>query len=128
MSEFNDELFYITRALSRRNEPGTLITVTMEGLSGNVPDKVFREMGNIILSSVRIGYDIVGRTGNTFFVILQGTDTERAQVVIDRIKNTLQSSENINGKSIAEHIQITTTPITHDFETNQKLLPAQETI
>ncbi len=128
MSEFKDEMFYITRALSRRNEPGTLIRITIKGLSDKVPDKVLREVGNIILSSIRLGYDIVGRDGNTFFVLLQGTDTEHAQIVIDRIKKKVLSGKHINGHFIAQNMNIITTSITHDFETNLSLLPVQETI
>jgi len=125
ISELIDELFYITRTLSRRGEPATLIKLTIKGYSGNVPQKVLKHIGNILLESIRVGYDLVGREGNTFFIVLQGTDTKRANLVIERIKERIQTEKHINGKELLEQITFETIPLTHDFETNKNLLLKQ---
>jgi len=122
LNELLDELFYLTRRIARRDEPASLIVITLPTIKGKVPDKLVATMGKIIMGSIRIGYDIVGREDEKFFIVLQGTGPDKANIVINRILGKIRKESSINGKYLIDKLKVQTYPLSYDYEENKKLI------
>lgn len=122
LNELLDELFYLTRRIERRDEPASLIVITLPTIKGKVPEKLLSAIGRIITSSIRIGYDIVGRENEKFFIILQGTGTDKAHIVINRIIQKLGKEHIIKGKELISKLNVKIRPLSYNYEANKTLI------
>ena len=122
INEFFDELFYLSRRLARREEPATLITLTVNTIDGVLPAKVAHIMGQLLLESIRVGYDIVGREGNIFLIALQGTDENNADIVIQRIMDKMDNLKHIDGKALKSLISVSKYPLSGNYDANKALI------
>ncbi len=122
-NEFISEMFLVTKAIARRNEPASFIFIKIKTPLGKEPKTLLRIIGNTILDSIRRGYDIVGKTGNnTFVIMLQGTDTDKANIVINRILQKLEKHPRISGEELRKYMEIYTLPATENPETNEQII------
>jgi hypothetical protein len=115
-TEFLNKAELIFASLKRRNETGELLVFTISELIINEKTRSSRTaikiLGETILNSIRKQFDIVGYLNeNTLLVLLQNTDSEGSNIVIDRIKKHLANTPNINYDKFIENIEISVSEV-----------------
>jgi GGDEF domain-containing protein len=122
-TEFLNKAELIFNSMKRRNEIGQLLIFKINELKTNREVKtsrtVIKILGEVILNSIRRQFDIVGYLNkSTLLILLQNTDSEGSNIVIDRIKKHLANIPNINYDNFIKNIEISVSEVDdfYDFK------------
>ncbi len=118
-SEFFDNLFYLIRNMVRKNETAFGIIITVDSPDMEIPSSIRKILGNIIKSSVRIGYDLMGDFQTHMAIALNNTNEKGAEIVKNRIIDKLSRTR--YGKGLIPKLNFSTFPLSTNYEENKKL-------
>lgn len=122
-NELIERFKIIFTSMKRRNQSGFFITLKLNGFNIVSRNKMFysksviKLLSKICLDSIRSQYDLIGiLRNNILLIVLQNTELNGTQIVIERIKNKIKAEGNINADVILNNLEIQTNPIPENLD------------
>ena len=120
LNEFKNEARMASAIAKRRGERNVLLRLTLrdfalDGAAGRTSARLMSILSEAILSSVRSDFDIAGYLPpHTAVVLLQNTDANGAQILVDRIMATLRKQQSLNAETFERDIAVEIVPLGKD--------------